>query len=44
MGKWFLWPFKTLIKECLVYLKEKEKYTSFSHFECLVVDFTIYGG
>ena len=26
-----LWPFRTLEKESLVYLKEKRKYTSFSH-------------
>ena len=27
-----LWPFGTLEKECLVYLKEKWKYISFSHY------------
>ena len=26
-----LWPFRTIEKECLVYIKEKGKYTSFSH-------------
>ena len=36
-------PFRTLEKECLIYLKEKE---SIHHFliEFLVVDCTIYGG
>ena len=27
-----LWPFRTLEKECPVHLKEKGKYTSFSHY------------
>ena len=27
-----LWPFRTLAKECPVHLKEKGKYTSFSHY------------
>ena len=39
-----LWPFKTLKKECPVYLKEKESINHFLIVKYLVVDFTIYGG